>query len=112
VTIADTTPADRFTSERDFQVWAYTVGHGQLLLRSTKSEAVATRVDVVFKNVRHVDLPTSMTGLHIEKAGERRYLLGGADWSGEVDAGVMVVAEDDGSYEDPSRIYLGGVGPA
>jgi len=37
--------------ERNFQIWKYTVGHGQLLLRSTKDPKCPTRIDVFFKNV-------------------------------------------------------------
>ena len=111
MTDAPVPPTDSFTSERDFQLWAYTVSHGQLLVRSTRSDSVPTRIDVFFKDVRRVDLPTSMRGLQVEKDGDRLYRLSGRDWAGEVDAGVMVVAEDEGSYSDPSRVYRGGVGP-
>jgi hypothetical protein len=34
-----------------FQWWAYTVSHGQLLLRRTKEPEHPTRADVLFKDV-------------------------------------------------------------
>lgn len=40
-----------YSFERPFQLWAHTVSHSQLLLRSTKGDGRATRVDVVFVNV-------------------------------------------------------------
>lgn len=40
--------------ERVFQVWAFTVSMGRLLLRSTKSGSFRTRVDVLFQNVKAI----------------------------------------------------------
>jgi hypothetical protein len=101
---------ESFASERRFQLWSYTVSHGQLLLRSTKDDDHPTRVDVLFKNVQTINLPASMDGLHIQKVGPRSYQLRGGDWQGHVEASVMVAAEDEGSYLDPSPLYIGGVG--
>jgi hypothetical protein len=49
-------------SDRKFQVWKYTVGHSQLLLRSTKSPDCSTRIDVLFKGVSEFHLPASFVG--------------------------------------------------
>jgi hypothetical protein len=54
--------------ERVFQVWAYTVGMGRLLLRSSKNETFGTRVDVLFQNVRAMKLPTLLDGLVVTVA--------------------------------------------
>ena len=99
---------ESFLSDRKFQLWRYTVSHGQLLLRSTKDDDHPTRVDVLFKNVHAIDLPASMDGLHIHKVGPQSYRLRGNDWEGQVQAGVLAVAEDEGSYLDPSPLFLGG----
>jgi hypothetical protein len=40
-----------FRSRRRFQLWAQTVSHGQLLLRSPRSSHHPTRIDVLFKPV-------------------------------------------------------------
>jgi hypothetical protein len=80
---------------------------GQLLLRSNRDKVHETRVEVFFQNVRHIDLPTSFDGLRIELVGDRLYGLSGIGWRGTVDAGVMKVAEDRGSYSDPSSLLLG-----
>jgi hypothetical protein len=90
-----------YRSVRRFQMWRYEVGHKQLLLRSVKREGATSRVDVLFKNVHAVHLPTSMDGLTIVRSGER-FALSGSDWNGHVDAGACFVAEDDGEYFDPS----------
>ena len=45
----------RFSGQ--FQLWGYTVSHGQLLLRSTRSELRPTQIDVLFKNVGYIQLP-------------------------------------------------------
>ncbi len=48
--------------DRRFQLWAYTVSHGSLLLRSTKTDDEPTRVDVLFRNVKaHSTFPRCCT---------------------------------------------------
>ena len=111
--------------ERMFQVWGYTVSHRQLLLRSTKSETLSTRVDVLFKNVKAMCLPTLMDGLVIELADgpetERITLetgfvandettffsLATAHGGSYVVAGAVFADEDSGEYFEPSRYWLG-----
>src|SRR5689334_11720122 len=91
-----------YQSERRFQVWRYEVGHSMLLLRSTKGDQHATRVDVLFKPVKRLDLPTAFDGLTVERAGEGRFDLRGDGWSGSVHATTVSVTEDEGEYFDPS----------
>jgi hypothetical protein len=90
-----------YNSARRFQMWLYEVGHSQLLLRSVKNEDQTTRVDVLFKNVHSIQLPTAMAGMSISRSGQG-FALEGKDWDGRVDAGACFVAEDDGEYFDPS----------
>ena len=59
-----------FESDRHFQMWKYGVSHAQLLLRSVKGAAHSTRIDVLFVNVKRLDLPTSLNGLRIERADD------------------------------------------
>src|SRR4051794_7357175 len=63
------TPIDTFESDRHFQIWRYEVGHAQLLLRSVKDDHHASRIDVLFKTVKAIDLPTRFDGLQIERDG-------------------------------------------
>ncbi|MFF4416025.1 hypothetical protein ACFYY8_26150 [Streptosporangium sp. NPDC001559] len=56
-----------FRSDRDFTVWAYTVSHSQLLLR-TRTHADRSRIDIVFKPVEAVKLRTEYHGLVIRCA--------------------------------------------
>jgi len=108
---------------RVFQVWAYTVGMGRLLLRSTKGEGCATRLDVLFQNVKALKLATSLPGLTVSEADaeqQRRiveatgllpdhetrfYVLTGASYEGYVAAGVCAQAEDEGEYFEPSELW-------
>jgi hypothetical protein len=99
---------ESFDSDRHFQVWAYTVSHGQLLLRSTKSDQEATRVEVLFKGVTRFDLPMSLDGFHVRRNG-REYTAHGDGWSGSIVALAMFTVEDDGHYADPSSLYIGGI---
>lgn len=96
-----------FSSGRRFQVWKYTVSHSMLLIRSTRDEANSTRIDVLFKPVGRLDLPTSFDGLVIERAAPGRYAVSGPGWSGYVEADTVAVAEDEGEYFDPSPFAEG-----
>lgn len=109
------------SSDREFQVWKYTVGHRQLLLRSTKSPQHPTRVDVFFKGVSEFHLPTSLTGLFITEVsesevqdlcmlsvqtspetGSKVFKVEGKHFVGYVAALALASHEDEGEYYDPS----------
>ena len=96
-----------FRSERRFQVWKYTVSHSMLLLRSTKTDQHPTRIDVLFKPVKRLDIPTVFDGLTVERSGEDLFTLSGAGWSGTVEAVTMALAEDEGEYFDESPFAEG-----
>jgi hypothetical protein len=106
---------------RDFQMWRYTVGHSQLLLRSPKSTDFPTRIDVLFKGVEEFHLPTDFVGLEISEtrhsdlnklsmfrispSGKKRakvFTVRGKDYLGYVSALRVAVHEDEGEYDDPS----------
>ena len=110
-------------ADRRFQIWAYSVGMGRLLLRSTKSETFATRHDVLFQNVKALKLPTSLDGLVVAKADPAEELRISAEtgllpsegttifavragiFDGYVIAGACVAMEDSGEYFEPSRLW-------
>jgi hypothetical protein len=107
---------------RRFQVWSYTVGHGQLLLRSTKDAQNSTQVDVLFKNVGLVSLPTFFDGLtviestkqELESSGLTTGLLPaenrkcmkleGNNWRGAIVAGNIAWSEDDAEHYAESKL--------
>lgn len=107
---------------RMVQVWSYTVGHSRLLLRATKDRGHPTRVDILFKNVAAMSLPSVMRQLVVRQASpleqeeilstievdhseDRRYfILEGPGFAGWVVAGVMVTVEDEGEYYEPSPL--------
>ena len=53
--------------ERSFSIWFYWVSHGLLLLRSGITNAHATRIDLLFCDVRWMALPVWMDGICIER---------------------------------------------
>jgi hypothetical protein len=107
---------------RQFQLWTYTVSHGQLLLRSTRSEAHPTRCEILFKGVVRMDLPALMDDVEVEVAAEGDvpsfalelgayerwghlvYRVRGRGFVGYVVALGVWCAEDDGEYYTPSRL--------
>src|SRR5580692_3599743 len=112
---------DRIDFPRSFQMWAYTVGHAQLLLRSPKSTDLPTRIDVLFKNVAAVHLPTILDGLTISGAteeekselhvqvglprldGRKVFVVRGSNFIGYVIAGVVAWHEDEREHYEASH---------
>jgi len=102
-----------------FQWWAYTVSHGQLLLRSTKSPERPTQVDILFKDVGAVCMPTAIVdpqvteggpqdvpGIHqLESEGRRIFLIRGSGGQGYIVAGSAFSDEGDHDFHDPSPLF-------
>lgn len=115
-------------SDRRFQVWGYTVSHGQLLLRSNKDRHEATRVDLLFKNVTIMKLPSYFKGLTVSEStveaiglgdhqaewtlNQKVYRLRAQGFEGYVVAGFMDVHEDDKEYYEPGAFFEDGPGLA
>lgn len=115
-----TNPIVRF--DRKFQLWLYSVSHGQLLLRSTKNQNYQTQVDILFKNVATIQLPALFVGLVISEmsqeefrllnlstgllpVNERRcFKLEGENWRGVIVAGHVSWSEDDSEYSAESKL--------
>lgn len=111
---------DLFRSDRLFRVWAYTVSHKRLLLRSTEEED-HKRTDVFFGGVQRLLLKPDYSGLRVSEADaatwavfQERYGAIGegltlfeleSDLQSFVVAGVMQFHEDEGNYRSPS--YFG-----
>jgi len=47
-------------SPRSFSIWAYTVSHGTLIIRSTleKHKTSGKRIDLIFKDTQWIQIPT------------------------------------------------------
>jgi len=122
-------PRELANFTRRFQVWEYKVSHGQLLLRSVKGDGLPTRVDVLFKSVAAVHLPTAFDGLSVsetsegedtnlhllpglqQKHGKKTFIVRGSQFTGYVIAGAFAFHEDELEYYDPSHftsINIGG----
>ena len=114
-----------YSSDRSFQLWRYTVSHSQALLRSNKSDTEHTRLEVLFKAVGYIQVPTALDGLRITEARRDSVDLDGLDISPSSDqrcfriqsntgSGVILAlavyfAEDGGDYSDPSSLFIDGV---
>jgi hypothetical protein len=101
---------DRFDlPDRVFYLYAYFDGHRQLVLRaprhiSDEQLPLPTRVDVLFKDVHWVNLPTQMRGLTIstpepgdllDVEDRTTFVVRGSDYSGLVVAGAAYIGWDD-----------------
>lgn len=113
---------DIFQSYGPFALWTYTIGHGRLLLRRTKSTDHPSRVDVLFKDVGWICIPTQFEGVRIREAdsaeagqlfatagsvrtADRKiFVISGSDSKGYVLAGAVTWKEDRGEYDDPSSL--------
>ncbi len=103
-------------------MWSYRVGHSLLLLRSVKSEQQPTRVDVLFKPVAALNLPSKFQTLRIRNADadeaasirsvtgetwsdeQSLFIVEGGAFVGWVLAAVVAHTEDNGEYSDPSSL--------
>jgi len=103
-----------------FQLWSYTVSHGQLLLRRNKGPGFPTRVDILFKDVAAVHLPTSFDDLELAEDhgpaqdfagglgawpahGRKTFRLTGQSFAGTVVAGAVFCHEDTKEHFEPSE---------
>jgi hypothetical protein len=90
--------AELYRSQRRFSLWAYSITHSQLLLRSRSGDD-STRIDIVFKPVIRLSLRTSYTGLAIRCATEDECELILAD-VGEAGRGSRVLMLESGIVRD------------
>ena len=102
-----------FESERDFEVISYSASHGLLLLRSKRTMDQSTRVDILFQDVRAMEMRLWSKGIKIEQVdpsyvlnqrsvpqamiepGNIVYSLSGSDWSGYLLAGIVRTIEEE-----------------
>jgi hypothetical protein len=108
--------------DRKFQIWLYSVSHGQLLLRSPKGQNYQSQVDVLFKNVAFIQLPALFNGLAISElsltefealnlssgllpVGDRKcFKLEGDGWRGVVVAGHIAWTEDNAEHSTENKL--------
>jgi hypothetical protein len=104
--------------DRQFQIWAYSVSHQSLLLRSPKAADKGSRIDVLFKGVARLHIPTTIVGMQIEAAtiapvaGTESFAQDLVRWNivcahetGFVDAVAVFAHEDELEFFDPSPMW-------
>ncbi|MBP7704236.1 MAG: hypothetical protein KA105_02985 [Caulobacter sp.] len=107
-----------FASVRKFFVASYAESHGLLLVRARRDPSLSTRVDILFQDVRAMEMRLWTNGLTIQEVGldmlakqasaplalaepgAKAYLLSGEGWQGYVLGGIIGTLEDNG---DPSE---------
>jgi hypothetical protein len=123
-----------YESDRLFSVFGYSMSHGLLLLRSGKSNTARTRVDILFQDVRAMEIRAWLAGIQIEELNdptflenqrskpletiepglkvfsvscpERRNPIEDATlgWQGFIVSGSVRIAEDQGEMFGPSSL--------
>jgi len=111
-----------FKSDRKFSIFSYEVSHGLLLLRSGKTNEHHTRIDVLVKDVRAMEIRSWFEGFEIAEEdreylrefrsnpiemiepGNRVYALRGRGWQGFIVGGILLAQEDNGEYMDRSPL--------
>ena len=114
----------RLVSTRTFRVWLYTVSHSMLLLRSLRGPQFATRVDLLFKPVCRMSIPTLLDGVDLRAVGRNElptklaaevgdckptstfYSLSGESLTSWVVSGTASWHEDEGADNEPSHFSV------
>ncbi len=113
-----------FESKRSFVIFSYAASHGLLLLRSRKTKQAPTRIDILFQDVRAMELRSWFEGVTIEEidaafledfhsnpaqmieSGNKVYSIKGHEWLGFIVGGIVSFREDDGEFFAPSGLLL------
>ncbi|MDN3584378.1 hypothetical protein [Mucilaginibacter flavus] len=64
-----------FKSDRYFTAFDFVLGHGQLLLRSSKDDSNKKNIDIIFFGTKYVQLFTSLWGIRIKLVEKDKGLI-------------------------------------
>lgn len=91
-------------SDRIFSVWAYSVSHSVLLIRSVPQASFKTRVDIVFKDVKSMHLDIELNGIiiQINSIGYDKFFeIKSEKFRGYVRSTSINIFEEIAEYHDP-----------
>jgi len=116
-----------FKSDRRFVVFSYEVTHGLLLLRSGKTDKHKTRIDILIRDVRALEIRAWFEGFEFAEGdisnlvgfrsnpvqmfepGNKIYILRGLAWEGFILGGILFIHEDSEEFTAPSALIKGKV---
>ncbi|QDU79257.1 hypothetical protein Pla110_09630 [Polystyrenella longa] len=55
-----------FTSDRTFRLWESDVSHSRMLIRSPQGPGIDTNIDIYFKAVEFIHIPTIIRGMTVQ----------------------------------------------
>ncbi len=111
-----------FSSQQTFVVHSYATSHGLLLLRNRKAGSDQKRIDILFQDVRAMELRAWFSNFEIREEsveflsqfesnplemmepGLRVFGIDGQGWRGYVLAGSVRAHADDGGFFDVSPL--------
>lgn len=107
-------------------MWVYDPTHGRLLFRRMTANTTQKRVDIVFNDVRTIQVCTFFESIMFNEIdstetvgkvpaseitnepGLRWFKIISKDWEGYICAGSVGFHEDDAGFSEPSAIYEAG----
>ena len=116
-----------FKSDRRFVMFSYEVTHGLLLLRSGKTDQHKTRIDILIRDVRALEIRAWFEGIQILEGnggdlvgfrsnpvqmiepGNKVYIVRGRAWEGFVLGGEFSIHEDNEEFTAQSFLIKGAV---
>ena len=111
-----------FKSDRRFVVFSYGVTHGLLLLRSGRTDRHKTRIDILIRDVRALEIRAWFEGFEVAEGsisnlvgfrsnpdqvfepGNKIYILRGQSWEGFILGGTLFIHEDNEEFTAPSAL--------
>ena len=57
----------KFQSDRYFTIFDFFISHGQLLIRASKNDTYNTNIDILFFDVKFMQLKTYLSGVSIQR---------------------------------------------
>lgn len=92
-------------SARAFSVWAYSISHSVLLIRSVPQTSYKTRVDIVFKDVKSMHLDIEFNGIKLLQSksieNDNIFEIESRGFSGYVKSSSINIFEELAEYHDP-----------
>lgn len=59
-----------YLKDRQFRFWYYQASHGEAIIRSPKNEFSDKNIDILFCDVKYIEIPTMLSELQLDSANK------------------------------------------